>query len=103
MHLYDFEKNHPRSLTTQAALFFFAFLPQFVDASRGQGAGQIVLLGAMFVSLRIMSDGMYALLARRLGHLLKGSLVFLRVQRYLSGGIYIALGLTTALSGSGKK
>ena len=90
-------------LNPKTALFFFAFLPQFVDASRGQVAGQIVLLGAMFVALGMLSDGLYALLAGRLGHLLKGSLAFLRVQRYLTGGIYIALGLTTALSGSGKK
>ena len=90
-------------LNPKSALFFFAFLPQFVDVSRGTVAGQVLMLGAVFVALGVLSDGAYALLAGRLGRWLKHNLRFLRVQRYLTGGVYIALGLTTALAGSGKK
>jgi threonine/homoserine/homoserine lactone efflux protein len=90
-------------LNPKTALFFFAFLPQFVNASHGAVAGQILLLGFIFVVLGICSDGLYALLAGTIGHWLKGSLRFLRVQRYFAGTVYIGLGVTTALSGSNRK
>ena len=34
----------------KVALFFFAFLPQFSDASRGDVSVQILILGAMFIA-----------------------------------------------------
>lgn len=95
-------------LNPKTALFFFAFLPQFIDLGRGAVAGQILLLGVMFVVLGIFSDGLWAMLAGTVGHWLRGHAApskgrFLRGQRYLSGGIFIALGVTTALSGTGNK
>jgi threonine/homoserine/homoserine lactone efflux protein len=90
-------------LNPKTALFCFAFLPQFVDVSRGSVALQIMFLGAIFVLMGICSDGLYALLAGTLGHWLRGNLHFWRGQRYFAGTVFIALGVTTALSGSGKK
>ncbi len=90
-------------LNPKTALFFFAFLPQFVNPGKGAVAGQILFLGFTFVVLGICSDGLYALLAGTMGHWLKGNLRFLRAQRYFAGTVYIGLGLTTALSGSPKK
>ncbi|MCL4302477.1 MAG: LysE family translocator [Anaerolineae bacterium] len=87
----------------KTALFFLAFLPQFVDVSRGGVVGQILFLGFIFVVLGICSDGLYALLAGTLGRWLRGNLGFLRAQRYFAGSVYIGLGVTTALSGSSKK
>jgi threonine/homoserine/homoserine lactone efflux protein len=87
----------------KTALFFLAFLPQFVDVSRGGVVGQILFLGFIFVALGICSDGLYALLAGTVGHWLRGNLGFLRAQCYFTGSVYIGLGVTTALSGSGKK
>ncbi|MBN1679382.1 MAG: LysE family translocator [Anaerolineae bacterium] len=87
----------------KTALFFFAFLPQFADPARGAVALQILFLGVLFVVLGIFSDSGYALLAGTAGQWLKSSTVFLRGQRYFSGTIYMALGLTTALSGSNGK
>lgn len=87
----------------KTALFFFAFLPQFVDASRGAVAGQILFLGLIFVALGICSDGLYAMLAGTLGHWLRGNLNFLRAQRYFAGTMYIGLGVTTAITGSHRK
>ena len=89
-------------LNPKAALFFLAFLPQFVDASLGNVAGQILLLGTVFVLVALVSDGAYALLASTFGTLLKQSRRSLHVQHYVSGGVYVALGLGAALSGSGK-
>lgn len=90
-------------LNPKTALFFFAFLPQFVEPAKGAVAGQILLLGLIFVVLGIFSDGMYALLAGTVGHWLRGNLRFLRAQRYFAGSVYIGLGVATALSGSERK
>ncbi|GAB4437332.1 MAG: LysE family translocator [Anaerolineae bacterium] len=87
-------------LNPKLALFFFAFLPQFVDPARGAVAGQIVLLGCTFVILGLCSDSAYALLAGTARHWLRGNTAFLRGQRYFAGGVYITLGVATALSGS---
>ena len=87
-------------LNPKTALFFFAFLPQFVNVSQGNIALQMFLLGSLFVGLAIVSDGLYALLAGSLGHWIRSNRQFLKGERYLVGGIYIGLGLTTALSGS---
>ena len=86
-------------LNPKTALFFFAFLPQFVDPAKGAVSGQILFLGATFVVMGLFSDGLYALLAGSLGKWLRSNLRFLRAQRYFAGMVYIALGAVTALSG----
>ena len=85
-------------LNPKTALFFFAFLPQFVDSSRGAVALQLLILGCMFVTMAVVTDGLYALLAGTAGRWLKGTRTFLRVERYVVGSVYIGLGLTAALA-----
>jgi len=87
-------------LNPKTALFFFAFLPQFVDASKGSITPQLLTLGCLFVSMAIITDGLYALLAGTAGQWLKGTPSLLRVQRYVVGSVYIALGVTAALAGA---
>ncbi|MDM8518586.1 LysE family translocator [Anaerolineales bacterium HSG6] len=89
-------------LNPKTALFFLAFLPQFVSVERGVVAIQIILLGTIFVGLAIVSDSLYALIAGTARHLLVGNIAVARSQKYMSGSIYILLGLTTALSGNSK-
>jgi threonine/homoserine/homoserine lactone efflux protein len=86
-------------LNPKLALFFFAFLPQFVDPSRGPAAAQSLFLGGLFVAMAVCSDSVYALLAGTAGRFLKGNPVFLKAQRYVVGGIYVALGVAAALFG----
>ncbi len=90
------------ALNPKTALFFLAFLPQFVDRSRGPVAIQMLALGCMFVAMAIVSDGMYALLAGSVGQWLKGTRAFLWAERYVAGTIYIGLGVTAALADAGK-
>ncbi len=85
-------------LNPKTALFFLAFLPQFVDGSRGQIPLQTFLLGLMVVGIAIVSDSCYALLAGTAGNWLKTSRWYLHFQRYVSGSLYIGLGLLAAVS-----
>ncbi|HZS05762.1 MAG TPA: LysE family translocator [Blastocatellia bacterium] len=87
-------------LNPKTALFFFAFLPQFIDSARGRVAMQIVSLGTILVVLGTVSDSAYALAAGSVGNWLRGNLRFLRAQRYFAGSVYLGLGAATALSGA---
>jgi threonine/homoserine/homoserine lactone efflux protein len=89
-------------LNPKTALFFFAFLPQFVDASRGSVAEQMLLLGGLFVLMGMISDSIYALLAGTIGRRLKDSPRFLRAERYVVGSVYIGLGLSAAFADARK-
>jgi len=90
-------------LNPKTALFFFAFLPQFVQPARGPVAMQVFVLGLLFIGLALLSDSLYALLAGSAGRLLKGNRRFVQIQKSVAGTIYLALGVTTALSGQGRK
>lgn len=87
-------------LNPKSALFFFAFLPQFIDVKRGSMVGQILFLGAILIVLGTLSDSTYALLAGSIGNLLRGNPRFFRIQRYFAGSVYFGLGTMTALTGS---
>jgi threonine/homoserine/homoserine lactone efflux protein len=85
-------------LNPKTALFFLAFLPQFVDRSKGQVSLQLLTLGCLFVAMAIVSDSMYALLASSAGQWLKSRRWVRLVERYAAGLIYIGLGVTAALA-----
>ena len=89
-------------LNPKTALFFFAFLPQFVDPGKGNVTLQTLLLGALFVGMAIITDSLYALLASSLAEKLRGSRHFQKGQRYFAGLVYVGLGITTAFTGSKK-
>jgi len=90
------------TLNPKTALFFLAFLPQFVDPAHGAAWTQILLLGAIFVTLALCLDGLYALLSGTAGGWLRRRMKgasLRRGQRLASGGILIALGAVAAISG----
>lgn len=79
------------------ALFFLAFLPQFVEPGRGPIARQVLMLGFIYIAMALVTDGAYALLAGSIGARFGQQLARGPVLRYVSGGVYLALGLCTAL------
>lgn len=87
-------------LNPKTAIFFLAFLPQFVDPARGSVAGQIVVLGLCWVLLGMASDGTYALIAAAIADRLRRRTR--RAARRLdvaSGLVYIGLGALVAVGG----
>ena len=86
-------------LNPKTAIFFAAFLPQFLQTSAST-MSQSVVLGAAFVLIAMCTDTAYVLaaasVAPALGRLTRGA----AMGRYLTAGVFIGLGLLTALSGN---
>ena len=87
-------------LNPKTALFFLAFLPQFVDPHRGHAALQIALLGLTFAALGMVTESIWAIAAGTAGDVLRRSRRFALVQRYVSGTVFVGLGVVTALAGA---
>ena len=99
--LHDLRRAYTRGivvnvLNPKTALFFLAFLPQFVDASRGHAWLQIVVLGLSFATLGMLSDGAYAVVAGTVAGRLRGSRGFELVQRWIPGSLFMGLGVFAA-------
>jgi threonine/homoserine/homoserine lactone efflux protein len=82
-------------LNPKTALFFLAFLPQFVDPDRGGAWSQAIVLGAVFVLLGLVSDSLYAIAAGAVGAALRRRR---QAVRYASGTIMIGLGAVAAFA-----
>jgi threonine/homoserine/homoserine lactone efflux protein len=81
-------------LNPKTALFFLAFLPQFVDPDRGPVALQVLVLGAVLCTIGFALDCTYAALASLAAKRLIGA----GINR-VSGAIYVALGAAAVLTG----
>lgn len=86
-------------LNPKTALFFLAFLPQFVDPSAGSTVTQVAILGFLLVAITAASDTCWALLSGTVGGWLRGSVRRTRRRRLLTGGMYISLGVSAGLAG----
>ncbi len=84
-------------LNPKTALFFLAFLPQFVAPENGQVALQLGIFGLIFVALGLVSTVVFAVGAGGLGGFLRRNPAVLRWQGKVVGSIYCALGLRLAL------
>ena len=82
-------------LNPKVALFFLAFLPQFVEPGAGSVPAQMLVLGAVYVGIALLLDAGWALLAAAVGRVLTAG----RSLERASAGVYFALGLAAALTG----
>ncbi|MEY9904774.1 threonine/homoserine/homoserine lactone efflux protein [Catenulispora sp. MAP12-49] len=86
-------------LNPKAALFFFSFLPQFVNQGHGAVAAQMLVLGTLVVAITLVSDCCYAALAGGVAQTLLRKPKVVRRQQIVAGCVYIALGIAAAVSG----
>ena len=89
-------------LNPKTALFFAAFLPQFIDTAHAPMA-QTLLLGVIFVLMAAVTDSAYALTAGAVRPFLARAKGVGTIGRYLTGGAFIGLGILTAVSGQRAK
>lgn len=85
-------------LNPKSVVFFAAILPQFIDQEKNNVTAQLLLLGAIFALIALISDGSYGLLAGTIRQWLAGDVKRLIFMRLTGGIVMIALGIFTILS-----
>jgi threonine/homoserine/homoserine lactone efflux protein len=87
-------------LNPKVALFFLAFLPQFIDPERGAAPVQTLVLGAEFFVIALVVDLLYVVVAGAARCWLQGRTGLARRQGHVTSAIYLALGGFAALAGA---
>jgi threonine/homoserine/homoserine lactone efflux protein len=85
-------------LNPKVALFFLAFLPQFININQGNAAFQILFLGTWFNVGGSLVNIFVSLLFGKVGKWLSQSPAFIQWQERIAGTILIALGIKVAIS-----
>ena len=83
-------------LNPKTALFFLAFMPQFVHAERGHALAQFLILGGVFSAMSIVYSGLLALAAVPIGRAARRLAWLQRWKGKLIGAIFIGLGVRVA-------
>lgn len=87
------------ALNPKTAVFFLAFVPQFVDPGRDTTT-QLLVLSGLFILLGLISDGLYATVFGSVGQQLTEARWWQTGRWALPGTVYIGLGLAAAFSGA---
>jgi threonine/homoserine/homoserine lactone efflux protein len=87
-------------LNPKVAMFFLAFLPQFIDPTAPNAALQSLVLGMTLVVIGLVSDSVYALLGGSIGGAIRNRPGAARTTRIVSGITYLALAGVAAATGS---
>ncbi len=87
------------ALNPKTALFFLSIFPQFVRADEPNAGVQSLVLGMVFVLLATVFNGSYSLMASSMRHLLLRGRTLTIMRRWVSGGMFIGLGVMAAATG----
>lgn len=87
-------------LNPKVAIFFIAFLPQFVDSSAPNATMQTLVLGMTLVSIGLVSDAIYALAGGSIGDVLRRRRSAVKATRIAAGSVYLALAGVAAITGT---
>ncbi len=90
-------------LNPKVAIFFLAFLPQFVDPTSSNPSMQTFVLGMTLVAIGLLSDSIYALIGGRLGDLFRRRPGAARTTRLTAGFTYLTLAGLAAITGTRAK
>lgn len=90
-------------LNPKVAIFFLAFLPQFVDPTGANPALKTLVLGMTLVTIGLISDSVYALIGGGLGDLFRRRPGAARATRLTAGITYLTLAGLAAVSGDRSK
>lgn len=85
-------------LNPPLALFFLSYLPQFVDRQAGSITAQLLVLGLLYTLLALVIYGAVALSSGTLGGWLRGRAWVNWALRWVSGCVFVGLGLRLAFS-----
>jgi threonine/homoserine/homoserine lactone efflux protein len=84
------------TLNPKVALFFLAFLPQFVDPRRGGVLGQFLVLGLIFAALGLLGDSLLAVAVGRARHRVLDTPLWTRWRERFTGLVLMGLGIRLA-------
>ena len=87
-------------LNPKVILFFLAFLPQFIDPTKGNASTQLILLGILLVVVSLPVDIAVGLLGGVLGKWMKSNKGMQRSGKWITGSVFISLGIGTAIFGT---
>ena len=85
-------------LNPKAALYYFSFLPQFVDPSLGHASLQLTMFGLMQALAGLIVYTLIVLLAGSVGERIRKRRKLRQAQQWATGCTYLALGATVTLS-----
>lgn len=84
-------------LNPKAALFFMAFLPQFVVPGTGHATAQFFALGLIVIAIALVWEAVLVLFATLLTARLRANKTVSRWLNRALGGVFVALGIRLAL------
>jgi len=87
-------------LNPKVAIFFLAFLPQFVDVSAPNAAMQTLILGLTLVGIGLISDSVYAAIGGSVASLFRRKPNAARTSRIVAGSVYLGLAGIAAIAGT---
>ncbi|MBN2126232.1 MAG: LysE family translocator [Deltaproteobacteria bacterium] len=88
-------------LNPKVALFFMAFLPQFVSADRASSPVPFLFLGCVFVCTGTLWCLFLAAVAAKASQALRTTSRSLTIGRRITGGIFVGLGIRLAVQQAG--